>query len=411
MEHAMDGEFGADGINEAYTSSMISTYGAVETPIKDSVQLGDFSELRYSSSGSPSKNGLKQRVSSNRCRILAGLIGFVIFPTMLYIFIRISDIENAWIFQTKGGEMSSSLIYPPGRQPIRLMLVGDQLISWPYEQYNLGDLVKTMLPGMPLEIYTHTKEGQQMSDIRNDIDIWIGLDRPDAVIAFVDSDVTDVDINDKYYDEFEAQWRYEQYEDNLRKVLGRAALNSKHLALAGPGVIGDGPLFLSTHLHGKQKIAELYKSANIKYSSKYENTEYIDLEKKLRDAVPWWYALSWGFVTVDGERVNRRGAYIEAEAIALKLRQWYWPESLGITTTDDWVAFDELIDKEIKAEEDLEDAKINQKILDKEIMEPFLDEVMEDKTEGGHKLVTTDDDDENTLKITKYVGRSRKYLR
>jgi hypothetical protein len=399
-------EYGADGgINEAYRSSMISTYGAVEAFDKQDEDPGlGLLEARYSTSGSPSKNGLRTQATSTRCKILAGLISLVILPLMMYIVIRVSDIENLWIFQTKGGELSSALIYPSngnGGKPIRLMLVGDQLISWPIEQYKLEDLVKAMLPGMPLEVSTHAHEGQQMSDIRYDIDVWLGLDRPDAVIAFVDSDITDIDITDSYYDEWEAQWRYEMYEDDLHKVLGRAALNSKHLALAGPGVIGDGPLFLPTHLFGKQRIGEIYKKANEKYTSKYENTEYIDLEKKMRAAVPWWYPLSWGFVTVDGERVNRRGAYIEAEIIAMKLRQWFWPESLGIDN-DDWVKFDELIDKDYKAAQNLEDAKINQKIIDKEIMEPFLDEVSENKdADESKKLVTIDKDDDSidSLKI------------
>ena len=71
-------------------------------------------------------------------------------------------------------------------------------------------------------------------------------------------------------------------------------------------------------------------------------------------------------------RVNHRGAYIEADIIAMKLREWFWPESLpGHTDNDDWEAFDSLLEKDVQYEEDIMDAKINEKIVLDEILEPF----------------------------------------
>ena len=72
----------------------------------------------------------------------------------------------------------------------------------------------------------------------------------------------------------------------------------------------------------------LYKKVNERKGNKYENSVYIDIGNQLSQKVPWWWGLYYGYVTTDGERVNKRGMYIELNMITLTIRSYYWPETL-----------------------------------------------------------------------------------
>jgi hypothetical protein len=306
-------------IQGAYSSSMLHSYGSIER--RKEFELDD-------GSSSPSKGGGRGLFQNTRLEgtvnLCTGIMVFIICPFLVYALIRISDMEHMWLFHGA----SSTAIFPKGAhlgKPIKLVLTGDQMISWPAEKYDLEEKIKALLPGMPLTIVTHAKEHERVADIRNDVDLWLQMDAPDCIFAFIDSDVTEDENGDSLLSPFltkdqEAQFHFQQYTANLHSMLGRAALNTQHLALAGPGMMGDGPWFLPSRLRGKKALAAAYKDANRKYASKYANVEYVDVGASLQNVVPWWYPFGAGYVTVDGERVNRRGSFVVAEAVAEKLR-------------------------------------------------------------------------------------------
>lgn len=382
-------------IQGAYSSSMLHSYGSIspsERRREFEVDDGSSSPSRKSSRGLFHNTRLEGTI--NLC---TGFVVFIICPFLVYALIQISDMEHMWLFHGTG---SSTAIFPKNAhhgKPIKLMLMGDQMISWPAQKYDLAGKIKALLPGMPLTVVTHAKEHERVADIRNDVELWLQMDAPDCIFAFIDSDVTEDENGDPLLSAFitkeqEAQFHFQQYTANIHSMLGRAALNTQHLALAGPGMMGDGPWLLPSRLRGKKALSAAYKDANQKYASKYANVEYVDVGAALQHTVPWWYPFGAGFVTVDGERVNRRGAYVVAEAIAEKLREWYWPSD-GFGDNDDWDKFENILDKDIENNSKLQDALINREIIKDELYKPLsIDIKTDNKTPDGKKKIKTVDD-------------------
>ena len=377
-------DVGDDEIMQAYARNsrsifMHTSYGTMEdanlsqtTPKKISKRDASKHELEVESNHSPSKNQDRMR-TARACVLFRKFVLFIFVPFLLYCMIRISDIESTWVFR---GGADSSDVFPTafkGGEPITVVLIGDQLASWPFEEYDMATRIKELLPGMPLNIFNHAKDGFTLNQWGNEVYSWMKTDQPDAVFIFATVDVTKTDValneytaknaaEQRIVDSVDVDW----YRQDLHKVLGFLALNAAHVALAGPGPMGEGPIFKDSRFDGITARANTYKSINQAYSARYENCQYIDLQQFLLSKVPWWYPFGSGFVTVDGEKPNYRGSLAQADLIAHTLRSWYWPKKSSEEDDLVWDNYIKILQEGRENKEAIDDALINKSIIDGE---------------------------------------------
>lgn len=90
---------------------------------------------------------------------------------------------------------------------------------------------------------------------------------------------------------------------------------------SGPGLLGEGPLFLPPRFAGKDAMLDLYRTINKRVCEEADIT-YIDLRKAFQEALPSVWLFSRWYVTSDGEHPNEKGTQIIADAFGGLLSQW-----------------------------------------------------------------------------------------
>lgn len=125
----------------------------------------------------------------------------------------------------------------------KVALFGDSLISRPFLNLDLEGKIKSYLPQLQLEITSVASNGCKIADMRGRLGDLIDTDiKPDAVILYWDSDVSDVDES-KMTSDLVDELRL-KYTEDLSFILGELVTNITYVAVAGPGILGK-----SNHSH------------------------------------------------------------------------------------------------------------------------------------------------------------------
>lgn len=119
----------------------------------------------------------------------------------------------------------------------KVALFGDSLISRPFLNLDLEGKIKSYLPQLHLEITSIASNGCKIADMRGKLGDLVDTDiKPDAVILYWDSDVSDVDeskLSSDSVDELRLK-----YTEDLSFILHELVSNISYVAVAGPGILG-----------------------------------------------------------------------------------------------------------------------------------------------------------------------------
>jgi hypothetical protein len=211
----------------------------------------------------------------------------------------------------------------------KVVLLGDSLINYPCQHYDLPQMISSFLPQLQFQFYNYGKDGDKISGITERVDLMLndvlsngGLD---AVILYWDSDVSDIDEYDM--PRTSVGILRTNYRADVEYALNRikARCPDCYLALAGPEMIGEGPLFpVRTHAivyYNKQLMLDRYRTINREICSTF-HIPYINMRQAFLDAVPSMFYGYSGCLTVDGEHESIRGATVVAKVFASALLYW-----------------------------------------------------------------------------------------
>lgn len=238
---------------------------------------------------------------------------FVWIP--LYIF-SYPDLNNNYVYP-----------YSPtnddlGKDQFTLVLFGDSLLNVPCTYYNMIEKIQHMYPDYNLNIVNQGVNGNKIADMLARIypDVVDLVPKPDAVIVYWDSDVSDDSVG--ILNAYQTQ---EQYEADLSQVI-RILLNvTSRVAISGPGILGERPLFPSpgpaVSYFEKHTLLNYYREINQNISS-YFQVPYIDMRAAIMDQIPPGWALARWYITIDGEHPNERGTRLEARMFCDMLNRW-----------------------------------------------------------------------------------------
>ena len=175
----------------------------------------------------------------------------------------------------------------------------------------------TRFPARPFELLDAGVNGDRIADIRERLEDDVLALRPDVVILYWDSDVSDVDEADKTPDEVR-QLR-ELYERDVVTVLQRLAAAGAHVVMSGPTLIGERP-----HArNGKDPQLDLYRDMNRRIAAA-AGVRYIDTRRAFQARRPAGAAatVDRGLLTEDGEHLNARGARLAGTLFARAIAAW-----------------------------------------------------------------------------------------
>lgn len=173
-------------------------------------------------------------------------------------------------------------------------LLGDSLINHPYVRYDLPVLMSTFLPGLAVKWYNYGTDGDTIADMSDRVGAMLSVLLPtlDAVILLWDSDVSDhsgathADRTSLQVGTFLCRFlsrllllfllNPRSTPDSTLQAAFTANLNATlttifvrcptcYVAVAGPGLLGEGPLFPPTdapplYYWSKGKMLDKYRS-------------------------------------------------------------------------------------------------------------------------------------------------------
>lgn len=193
----------------------------------------------------------------------------------------------------------------------RIALMGDSLIAIPDRKYGLLNNLRTRMsnryPAFTFDIqfvfFGH------IEDLKNIMCEDAVINQAESIILFWDTDVRTTETS-----------KIVQYTQDLAEVIATMKKAVKHVAFAGPGLIGEAPI-------GYNKLDECtdtYRKINRKISSIYD-VSYIDIRKAFieADRRKGWKK-SFGYLTeADGHHPSELGTQIEEGLFYDQLEQWY----------------------------------------------------------------------------------------
>ena len=200
----------------------------------------------------------------------------------------------------------------------RIILFGDSLIGVPTERYDLDvsiyNRISNQYHHLHFDMISSGIGGNRILDLKNRMYTDCIYCRPEAVIMYWDSDVSDP--SKSYLDSDDAMM---QYKNNLINVITAIKVITKYFAIAGPNLLGELP----EGENGRDKYLNMYRQINRDVSLSY-NVSYIDIRQAFLDAdrLKEWDQSS-GYLTTDGEHPSEAGSKIEEDLFYNQLELWY----------------------------------------------------------------------------------------
>jgi hypothetical protein len=192
-----------------------------------------------------------------------------------------------------------------------IALLGDSLIALPDKKYGLLNNLQTRIsnryPAFTFDIkfvfFGH------IADLKNIMCEDAVINQTESIILYWDSDVRTEETS-----------AIAQYTQDLAEVISTIKKAVNHVALAGPGLIGEAPIGYNM----LDECADTYRKINRNISSIYD-VSYIDIREAFiqADRRKGWKK-SFGYLTeADGHHPSYVGTQIEEDLFYDQLEQWY----------------------------------------------------------------------------------------
>ena len=217
-------------------------------------------------------------------------------------------------------DVDNNLIYTiSGTTPFKIVLFGDSFINVGCLYFNLAEKLQHQFPHYPLQIINAGVNNNRIADLKARMYRDVVNVHPDGVIIYWDSDVSD-----QLVDVLQESTTQQQYKSNCVSVFTTCQNASQFIAVAGPSILSEGPIFPRDQYDSyqyKYDVLNQYREINRNISETF-HIEYIDLRGALQAALPSSWLLARWFVTSDGEHENERGARILAREFGKVLNAW-----------------------------------------------------------------------------------------
>ena len=206
---------------------------------------------------------------------------------------------------------------------LTVVLLGDSLINRPFEMFNLSQLLTNLTeppPGTNLVFVNSGDNGQEIKDIYARTAAVLAQYAPVwGVVLFWDSDCSNIDESVLTPQQVAALRA--NYSANLLATERLVLAATPRLAVAGPELLGEGPLGLPGRFANKTQMLDDYRVLT-RAAADEVGVPYIDMRQAFLDDIPAWWLIYAGWVTIDGEHPNDRGTKIEAELFATTINGW-----------------------------------------------------------------------------------------
>eukprot|EP01036_Dinobryon_divergens_P031165 gene31165-40522_t len=186
------------------------------------------------------------------------------------------------------------------KKHFRVVLFGDSLMNVPCGKFGLQMQLTSQFPEYDLEVINAGINSDRIAYMRARLDKDVLSWKPDAVMLFWDSDISDQSI--EVLDLTETKLRYEE---DLRAVLTSLKANCSYLS-----ALACWERALSSCLVVSKARIDL------------DNILYIDLRQAFQDGLPFGWLFSRWYLTSDGEHPNERGTQIMAKKFGEVIATW-----------------------------------------------------------------------------------------
>jgi lysophospholipase L1-like esterase len=203
----------------------------------------------------------------------------------------------------------------------RIVFVGDSLVHRASSDYGMLDTIRdgltTLFPYGSFEIVDAGNNGDRITDILKRLDVDVLALRPDAVVLYWDSDVSDVDES-RITPEERKRVRA-AYERDVSTVLQRLVSSGAHVVMSGPTLIGERP----HPRNAKDRQLDHYRDLNGRLAAA-AGVSYIDTRRAFQAARPIGSPAmaDHGLLTEDGEHLNAAGARLAGTLFIRGLDSW-----------------------------------------------------------------------------------------
>jgi hypothetical protein len=178
---------------------------------------------------------------------------------------------------------------------LNVVLLGDSLINRPSEMFNLTQQLVNLTeppPGTVLNFINSGDNGQEIKDIYARTAAVLAQYAPVwAVILFWDSDCSNIDESTLTPQQV-AQLRA-NYSANLLATERLILAATPRLAVAGPELLGEGPLGLPGRFANKTQMLDDYRVLT-RAAADEVGVPYIDMRKAFMDDIPAWWLIYAG---------------------------------------------------------------------------------------------------------------------
>ena len=212
---------------------------------------------------------------------------------------------------------------PSSSPPVNVVLFGDSLINRPWNEHNLSAKIFALLSPTPFSVtlFNLGNNGEEVAATLARIPAMLQAYKPWAVLWFWDSDCSN--IEEGLLSPAQVAALRANYSLHVLEAASLIAASGARLAVAGPELLGEGPIGLQPRFENKTKeYMEAYVNLTRDAAVRVPRVSYINMRAAFLQAIPWWWELWGGWVTIEGEHPNERGAGIEAELFASTLNVW-----------------------------------------------------------------------------------------
>lgn len=209
-------------------------------------------------------------------------------------------------------------------KPFNVALFGDSLVTGNHAQKfgifpSIASKISHFLPNFNLNIINYGHGGDGIQALRNRLQNVL-VNTIDAIIILWDSDVSPAETpaNTAYFRSI--------YISNVIAVVKeiQSSNSTIHIALAGPIIMGEGPLFTSLTSAPYNSLTDMlneYEATNRQLAVQL-NISYIDMRSAFLSYLPSYRLAYEGCLTIDGEHENANGMTIIAKSVAKQLFDW-----------------------------------------------------------------------------------------
>ena len=206
-----------------------------------------------------------------------------------------------------------------------VVLLGDSLINRPWNEHNLSSKIMSLLNTTDnVTLINSGQNGEEIESILDRTPRMLAEFKPWAVILFWDSDCSNIDESTMSPSQV-AQLRA-NYSFHVQATCQLIVDSGAKLAVAGPELLGEGPIGLQPRFKSKtSEYMEAYVELTRNSAESVRGASYINMRAAFLEAIPIWWKLYGGWVTIEGEHPNERGTGIEAALFANTINGWLAP--------------------------------------------------------------------------------------